>query len=292
MLQSKVPYQQISIPDVEQLVAKSGNLISYTDTCGFFLCQQGSIEVTLNQQTYHIKKGDIYIYSPSTLISLRKRSRDLSGLMFKSNLDFILPFLDSVVNTQNILLIREHPCLSLTPEQCRRLEHLVEAINERQELLQQHTVSTEKQATHILQQGINCLAQALVNELIYIYFCYRPIEPISQDTKDKVFHKFMISLFKNYKKEREVAFYAKEQCLSPRYFSAIIKEKSGYTALQWIIQLVISNARQMLVHSDLSIKEVAIRFNFPSQSFFGKYFKQYVGMSPKEYRRTQHTDEE
>lgn len=290
MPQTKVPYQQLSIPDVEQLAVKTGNQISYTDTCGFFLCQQGSIEVTLNQRTYHIKKGDIYIYSPSTFISLRKRSRDLSGLMFKSDLDFVLPFLDSVVNTQNILMIREHPCLSLTPEQCRRLEHLVEVINERQALLQQHAPA-EKQADRILQQGINCLAQALVNELIYIYFCNHPIEPISQDTKDKVFHKFMISLFKNYRKEREVAFYAKEQCLSPRYFSAIIKEKSGHTALQWIIQLVISNARQMLAQSDLSIKEIAIRFNFPSQSFFGKYFKQYVGMSPKEYRRTQHTDE-
>ena len=33
-----------------------------------------------------------------------------------------------------------------------------------------------------------------------------------------------------------------------------------------------------------SIKEIATKLNFPTQSFFGKYFKQYVGISPKEYR--------
>ncbi len=291
MLQNTIPYQQMSMAEVELLIARNGNTISYMDTCGFFLCQQGSIEVTLNEKTYHLKKGDIYIYSPSTLISLRKRSKDLSGLMFKGSLEFILPILNSVVNTQNILLIRENPCFSLTPEQCRRIEQLAEAIGERQKLLRQST-ETELPSESILKQIIHCLAQALVYELIHIYFCHQPIEPIPQDTKDKIFHNFMVSLFKNYKKEREVAFYAKEQCLSPRYFSTIIKEKSGYTALQWIIQLVISNARQMLTNSSLSIKEIAIEFNFPSQSFFGKYFKQYVGLSPKEYRHARRRDKE
>ena len=40
----------------------------------------------------------------------------------------------------------------------------------------------------------------------------------------------------------------------------------------------------MLDNTDLSIKEIATKLNFPTQSFFGKYFKQYVGISPKEYR--------
>ena len=38
---------------------------------------------------------------------------------------------------------------------------------------------------------------------------------------------------------------------------------------------------------DLTIKEIATKLNFPTQSFFGKYFKQYVGVSPKEYRNKQ-----
>ena len=36
----------------------------------------------------------------------------------------------------------------------------------------------------------------------------------------------------------------------------------------------------------MSIKEIAQNLNFPNQSFLGKYFKEHVGMSPKEYRRS------
>ena len=46
----------------------------------------------------------------------------------------------------------------------------------------------------------------------------------------------------------------------------------------------IFEAKYLLDNTDLSIKEIATKLNFPTQSFFGKYFKQYVGISPKEYR--------
>ena len=34
----------------------------------------------------------------------------------------------------------------------------------------------------------------------------------------------------------------------------------------------------------MSIREIAIKLNFASQSFFGKYFKQRVGVSPSRYK--------
>jgi len=43
-------------------------------------------------------------------------------------------------------------------------------------------------------------------------------------------------------------------------------------------------ARQLLSYSDLSVKQIAERLHFPNQSFFGKYFKQAAGVSPKHYR--------
>lgn len=77
----------------------------------------------------------------------------------------------------------------------------------------------------------------------------------------------MLSLYRFYRKERDVTFYAGLQHLSPRYFSTIVKEKSGSSASQWIIQMVITEAKQLLETSDLSIKEIATQLNFPTQSF-------------------------
>ena len=51
-----------------------------------------------------------------------------------------------------------------------------------------------------------------------------------------------------------------------------------------IIDIVISEARQLLQYTDMSVKEIATMLSFPTQSPFGKYFKQYVGKSPKEFR--------
>ena len=48
--------------------------------------------------------------------------------------------------------------------------------------------------------------------------------------------------------------------------------------------MVIHRAKDLLRQSGLSIQEVADRLNFVSQSFFGKYFKQRVGISPSRYK--------
>ncbi|WP_196048231.1 helix-turn-helix domain-containing protein, partial [Parabacteroides distasonis] len=44
-------------------------------------------------------------------------------------------------------------------------------------------------------------------------------------------------------------------------------------------------AKALLSSSTLSIQEISDRLNFTNQSFFGKYFKQHVGISPTEYRK-------
>ena len=63
-----------------------------------------------------------------------------------------------------------------------------------------------------------------------------------------------------------------------------MKEKTGKTALQWINEVVVSDARQQLLYSDQSIKEIVATLGFPNQSFFGKFFRQHTGKSPKRFR--------
>jgi len=141
------------------------------------------------------------------------------------------------------------------------------------------------QRQHLMQELIKSMGQTFCYEILNAYFTNLPLQPLPQDKKDLIFQNFMLSLFRSYRKERNVNYYAKKQHISPRYFSSIIKEKSGSSASYWIVQMVITEAKQLLESSNLSIKEVAAQLNFPTQSFFGKYFKQYVGMSPKEYRK-------
>ena len=65
----------------------------------------------------------------------------------------------------------------------------------------------------------------------------------------------------------------------------MIKSESGKTPKQWIEQVVIEEIKHYLSNPNMPIKEIAYHFNFTSQSFFGKFFKESVGISPKEYRQ-------
>ncbi|WP_347915505.1 helix-turn-helix domain-containing protein, partial [Bacteroides fragilis] len=51
-------------------------------------------------------------------------------------------------------------------------------------------------------------------------------------------------------------------------------------------KLVITDAEAKLKSTDFTIQEIAYSLNFPDISFFGKYFKRYTGMSPKQYRES------
>jgi AraC-like DNA-binding protein len=90
---------------------------------------------------------------------------------------------------------------------------------------------------------------------------------------------------KNFHNERRVSWYAHELCISPKYLSETIKQVSRRTPNDWIDNYVTLEIRVLLRNSTRSIKEIAEDMNFPNQSFFGRYFKEHVGMSPSEYRR-------
>ncbi|MDE5969866.1 MAG: helix-turn-helix domain-containing protein [Muribaculaceae bacterium] len=96
---------------------------------------------------------------------------------------------------------------------------------------------------------------------------------------------FIKLLHANFMKERSVAFYAEQLCISPKYLSSVLKKYTRRSPGEWIDEYVILEAKNMLRFSGLSIQEVAYAMNFKSQSSFGKYFKNATGMSPTEFQK-------
>lgn len=283
MFERHIPFQYTFLCSDTLHLFKDGQIISTFNKCGIFFCRCGMVEVSLEDKHFHIKPGDIYIYMASTLVHLLHKSEDAEGVMVEVDLEYILPIVNRVMNVENQLFMREHPCISLSKEQGAHLEYLLDDLWER--IKTEGHQERNAQYQHLKLELIKSMGQTLCYEVLSMYFTNQPLQPLPQSKKDAVFQNFMLALFRFYRRERDVSFYASMQHITPRYFSTIIKEKSGNSALQWIVQMVITEAKQLLEGSDLSIKEIADHLNFPTQSFFGKYFKQYVGISPKEYRK-------
>ena len=72
--------------------------------------------------------------------------------------------------------------------------------------------------------------------------------------------------------------------MTNKYLSAILKQETGMTALEWIEHYVILYAKSCLNSTTMTIQEISDELDFPSQSVFGKYFKRVEGVSPKNYR--------
>ena len=282
MIEQQMPFRRILLTSDTFQILKEGQIISTFNKCGIFYCQRGSVEVSLEGCHYHIKPGDVYIYMASTLVHLLHKSEDAEGSMVEVDFYYILPIVNKVINVESQLFMRKNPCVSLSGEQCAHFEYLLNNLWDR--INAEDCQKENVQYQHLKLELIKSMGQTICYEILNMYFTNQPLQPLQQGKKDVVFQNFMLSLFRFYRKERDVSFYARMQHITPRYFSAIIKEKTGDSALQWIVRMVITEAKQLLEESDLSIKEIADQLNFPTQSFFGKYFKQYVGVSPKEYR--------
>ena len=100
------------------------------------------------------------------------------------------------------------------------------------------------------------------------------------------FRNFIELLNEHSIREREVQFYAKKLGITPKYLSALCIAYSGKNASTWIDEYVIVRAKELLREQRYSVREVGEILNFPSQSFFGRYFKRNMGISPKVFMET------
>lgn len=98
--------------------------------------------------------------------------------------------------------------------------------------------------------------------------------------------KFMQLIVTNGRKWNEVSQYSTELCVTPVYLSRLIKSITGKTAMDWINEARISEAKIMMRNKDISIQEIAEELNFSDQSSFGKFFKKHAGVSPLEYKKS------
>lgn len=252
--------------------------------CGFFLCTQGSVALSFNQSIYHLEQGSMYIYMPSASVCAISQSDDADGLIVESALDDILPVINKVVSPENLLLIRTNPYVKLRQAEFAQLQQAIDALRGRMAGERNEVLTAQQRMLKV--EILRTLLQAFCYEMFFIYFSHTPERPVlANDKKVLVYQNFMLDIYKHYKREREIAFYASQQCLSERYFSLIVKQVTGQTASFWVVQMVMAEAKRLLESTSLTVKEIAFELNFSTQSFFGKYFKHYAGLSPSDYRK-------
>jgi len=90
---------------------------------------------------------------------------------------------------------------------------------------------------------------------------------------------------KNYIRLKLPKEYAELLYITPNHLNALCNDILGLPSGEVIRNRVILEAKRMLVNQDLTVQQIAIHLNFADNSYFTKFFKKQVDMTPEEFRR-------
>ena len=99
------------------------------------------------------------------------------------------------------------------------------------------------------------------------------------------FRNFMNLLKEHFKESREVLFYANKMCITPKHLSNVTNYVLGSHAKEVIDYYVVTQLKNTLRTTTMTIAEITEDFNFPNQSYLSRYFKKHTSMSPVEFKK-------
>ena len=241
------------------------------------LCKRGGANYSVDTRQHKVKAGDLMFISEGHILDAYEPSPNYECLYIMVSTEFYHSFVMNVKNVSSLLLFSmNNPVVPLKPREIQVYTNYYQTIRRKMADIRHHFRTN--------------LVKALLLAMFYdmsnvIWRVGRNESSKTRKRADTLFTQFIGLLEENYLKERRVSWYAEQMGITPKYLSEMVKEVSKRTPNEWIDSYVLLEIRVMLKNTTKSIKEIATDINFPNQSFFGKFFKEHMGMSPTEYRK-------
>jgi AraC family transcriptional regulator, transcriptional activator of pobA len=238
------------------------------------LCHTGTAGFQLGDKAHQIEPHDIAIWLPSAEISGLKVSRNFKAtclfvsfdLMSKNNPDIGWAI-------KGYLFSKENPVVHLSESDYNKCSHYFG-------LLQEKYADEEH---HFHKEIVNLQLQIFIMEMWNIFSKEITQRSISNQ-KGSLFERFLQLVQQHCMEEREVEYYADKLNVTAKYLTEVCKKSSGKTASAWIENYTTQRLIILLQNKALSFTEIADTLNFSSQSFFSRYVRKVLGVSPSEYR--------
>ena len=243
------------------------------------LVESGTALFAINENKYSVTPTTLVIFAPEYSGQLLYASSDFRSEMLivtKSFLD-TLPASDSMYKHIAKVMLQQRQVNPLNKLQQLVLSESIRQIQKKLRLLQHHLYR------EIVQNSLVAFLLEISN--IWIENHWDLWEEYHQVRYEYVLKRFIEVLMQNYRKEHLVPFYAGQLNITPQYLSLIVKSLTGRTPSQFIFERLYCEARTLLCHPNLSIKEISELLQFSDQSAFGKFFKKHAGLSPVEFRK-------
>ncbi len=271
--QVDLPNKIVAWPDVTEDI-----LNIYKQSCRlkaaiFCVCMEGDMKASINLIDHEIKQNDLITLLPGTIIQFRERTEKvkLSFIGFSAEcLEKINLIKKFVYSFQKI---SEYPIISLDTV-------MSSFFNDYFSLISRITYNEDYELTP---EAIDSIVSSVISGVDAAYKTHSAV--VSPSTRKEEICKDLVQLVTQYyTEERKAQFYADKLGVTLQHLSTTVKQVTGKNILDIISYVVIMDAKAKLKSTNMTIQEIAYSLNFPNASFFGKYFKRYVGMTPLDFR--------
>ena len=248
----------------------------YSDYVGIVICHQGMFRFCVDGTSFVASMGETVFLSLGILFHVSEVSADFRYTLLFYRVEQILHMLGNTVVSMRLYS-------TLYPQSC------TVAHTEYEEMLTSYArmlldlEQKEKHDTYSLHEQ-KLLLMAVTYRLCSIFSASFQKEGKEMRRKIETFEMLVKLIEENFMRERTVAFYADQLCLTPKYLSVIVKSVCGKTVQQLIFKAIIRRSIYLMKNTNMTIQQIASDLSFPNASSFGTFFKKHTGLSPKNYR--------
>lgn len=105
-----------------------------------------------------------------------------------------------------------------------------------------------------------------------------------ENRQDTILRSFLKLVWKYYRTEHNVDFYAQRLCLSSKHLSRVVCGRLGKTPFAVIRDELLQRASYLLRDTKMPVQDISAELHFSEMAAFCKFFKKHKGMSPTAYR--------
>jgi len=241
----------------------------------YVMVLDGSLSLELNAVPYQLGKNCSLVVDRKVIIDNIDHSDDFRCQICAFSSEMGFSFISKSL-MQSVMHILKHPVIEMGQDD-------MDLLVKYRDLLVFKMDHPEKSfGRETMRDIIRCFAYDL------LYSISKHLDQSEDDMlrqSDRIFRRFMLLLADGNGINRSVKSFADELCVSPKYLTSVCHKHSEYTASELIASSAMGRIKQLLLYSDMSIKEVAAEMGFDNLSFFGKYVRKHLGLSPNNYRK-------
>ncbi len=230
------------------------------------LITDGSGYEEVDGKLYEISRGDITIMLPDEVHSFVSKDKEPLKITSVKVSPYYLP--ENVAHFASSLLLKNLPEdeYTLICQLCGKL----------------YSIQQEKNRHGMAALTKECIRMIFL--LCQTHLGDRMPDPIEMTESDR-YRRALLYIHKNFRRNLTVAEVAAEVYLVPDYFSTYFEKNMGMSCSRYINRLRMELAREYILSTDLSLKEIVYRCGFRSFSYFSSVFKKYYGCSPGSFRK-------